>query len=361
MKARPQVGVVMMDTAPAAERVVRDTLAEFGVERVEFCRKGFPPPEVPLLVLGDRPVVAATNDQWATARGLRGLWVRAAAVEHRVYVARDPEELRHVGEDDVALRSAFMAEWRADLRRLADQVLRRATPRAIKMSVYRTPGEAAPLLRRLAAYPHPWAFDIESYDAQVVPSRRDVSTDPCHEDFRVRGVALAWGSAAGVWLEFIAGHPGGPVVEASSDEWREVLDPAFGSDADKVAFNGGFDEEGLTYNGWVSEVRNRRGDGMLDMVALSDGRHASLRLERAVVDYLGLPQYWNGADKGRIREMALADVARSAVEDACATLALHRDLEGRLRRGEYFEWPTLVRPLDEEPDLPEPDYGGEDF
>lgn len=287
-------------------------------------------PGVPLLLLGTRPLQAMTaSDMSVTA--MRGLWVRTDG-GRQAYVARHPSGILRVQEPGV--KNAMAREWQRDLHRMAERITGREKPREIDISVFRSPREGEALLRRLARHQHPWIFDIESYDAKETPSRKWVSTDPCHEDFMVRGVAIAWGPTKGAWFELMG---------SDRCEARELLDPVFSSSAPKGGFNGGFDEEGLVYNDWVTVVNNRRIDPMLELVALSDGRHASLRLERYVVDLLGYPQYWNGVDKGLIRVMKLEDVARAAVEDACATWALSSVLHKRLEKGQYLEWKTWYR------------------
>lgn len=322
----------MMSRSKVIENFVADELAVFGLT-VQFCHSDLPPESVPLLILGDRPCSTMTADAKITSLTHRGLWVRTIT-GHMGYVVRELEELDAIDLEDVGLRDAWLKEWRGDLKRMADRVLKVERPRDINVQIYQSVKTAAPLLRRLSVHKGSWAFDIEAFDAVEFPSRKDVSTDPCHQDFRVRGVALAWSPSSGAWIELQNDDP---------DEARSLLDLAFSTPAEKWAFNGGFDEEGLTYNGWVSEVRNRAGDGMLDMVGLSDGRHAALRLERAVVDFLGFNQYWGGFDKSRIKELSVEDVGRAAIEDACATWLLHYRLKERLERGEYFEWPTWVQ------------------
>lgn len=285
---------------------------------------------VPLLLLGSRPATKLSGEGMSVT-AYRGLWIKTVT-GHQAYVARHPSGILRVKESGP--QKALFEEWHGDLHRMADRVRGVEKERKVDVLIFKSPADADVLLKRLAAHQHPWAFDIETYDALEFPSRRWVSTDPCHEDFRVRGVALAWGPDKGAWIEFGDTNP---------DDARPFLDQAFMSATEKWAFNGGFDEEGLTYNGWVTEVVNRRGDGMLEMVALSDGRHASLRLERAVVDQLGYPQYWNGVDKSRMRDILLVEVARAAVEDACATWALCARLHKRLEKGEYFTWPTWTQ------------------
>ena len=125
-------------------------------------------------------------------------------------------------------------------------------------------------------------------------------------------------------------------VDDRKDDVRSLLDPVFGSDAEKWPFNGSYDEEGLVYPGWVTEINARSGDGMLAMVALGDGRHESLRLEKAAADLLKRPQAWDGFDKSRIRDLSIDEVAQGAVGDASNALALCRLLHDRLARGEYL-------------------------
>ena len=62
------------------------------------------------------------------------------------------------------------------------------------------------------------------------------------------------------------------------------------------------------------------------------------RLKLAVVDVLRKPQYWDGFDKGRMRDIPIQFVARNAVGDACHTFALCEMLHGRLDRGDYMTW-----------------------
>jgi len=122
-------------------------------------------------------------------------------------------------------------------------------------------------------------------------------------------------------------------------EASEVLTPVFASDAEKWTFSGHYDEEGVTYTKLAADgVRNRAGDGMLGMIALGDGTHDSLRLEKAVVDVLGRRQYWQGYDKSKMRDASLAEVADGAIGDACYTFELCTLLHDRIRRADYLRW-----------------------
>jgi len=286
-------------------------------------------PGVPLLLLGSKPLRAFSAERKPTVGAMRGLWVRGVGRE--CFVARDPRDV--LAAQDLSTRNALVAEFKDDVRRMAPKILGREPDSGVKMQVffYDSPEAARGTLESLAATPGPWAFDIETYDAAEFPSRRAVATDPCHPDFRLRGIAFAWGADRGAWVDCKGWEP--RVAEA-----RELLAPVFGSPAEKWAFSGHFDEEGIVYPGWAPEVRNRTGDGMLALVALSDGTHDSLRLEKAVVDVLRKPQYWDGFDKGRMRDIPIQFVARNAVGDACHTFALCEMLHGRLDRGDYMTW-----------------------
>jgi uracil-DNA glycosylase family 4 len=285
-------------------------------------------PNAPLLLLGTRPLASLTGDSKLLVTAMRGLWV-TTTTGRLAYSARHPASILRTRDSTLKLRLA--KQWVEDIARFGARLNGKEKPRDIEMTIFKTPQEATQLLRRLAKHTHPWVFDIETYDARETPSRKFVSTDPCHPDFRVRGVSFAWAPNKGAWIELMG-------VEGQQAEVKKLLDPVFMSSAVKGAFNGGFDEEGLTYSDWVTEIVNRRWDGMLALVALSDGRQSSLRLERAVVDLLGYPQYWNGVDKGRVRDLPLEEVARAAIEDACSTWALCSLADKRLAKAEYIVW-----------------------
>lgn len=203
----------------------------------------------------------------------------------------------------------------------------------IERQVFSSPVEATDFLAWLAEHPGPWAFDIEAFDAAEFPSRKHVSTDPCHPDYRVRGIAFAWSGTAGAWVDLKDWNEGERKQLA-----RFLLGPAFASPAEKWAFSGHYDEEGLVYTGFIPYLSNRAGDGMLAMVALGDGTHDSLRLEKAVVDVLKRPSYWNGQDKAKMRDLPLAAVADGAIGDACCTFELCTDLHDRIAREDYLLW-----------------------
>jgi len=277
----------------------------------------------PLVLLGTRPVQRFLGGKKQRVTQHRGLWAQTSD-GRRVFVARHPSGVLR-GRDD---RERLEGQFREDIQRLASG-LNGHVPAPSKITAFRDPFQARDFLERMARYPDPWSFDIEAYDAGAFPSRPNVATDPCHPDFRVRGIAFAWNESGGVWVDCMA-------VDDRKDDVRSLLDPVFGSDAEKWPFNGSYDEEGLVYPGWVTEINARSGDGMLAMVALGDGRHESLRLEKAAADLLKRPQAWDGFDKSRIRDLSIDEVAQGAVGDASNALALCRLLHDRLARGEYL-------------------------
>lgn len=212
----------------------------------------------------------------------------------------------------------------------------------MKIAVYRSLREAGPFLRSLAARAEPWTFDIESYDGAQYPSRKPVSTNPHHPDFRVRGCAFALSADSGAWVDFMQDQALLDLVLRSPRDARGLgeLRAAFETDAEKAAFNGGFDENGLVYTGWLRSVRNRFRDGMLGMVALGDGTHARLTLTHAVETILRKRMHWEDTDKSLMRDIPIDQVADGAVRDACATHELCDALDA-LADGEpvkYIEW-----------------------
>ena len=282
--------------------------------------------DFPLLLLGTQPLQKILGDKAARVSRMRGLWYtlpngrQVFSTWHPSYVLR---EVRRVGEDSTALK-----QFKRDLQRVADRIFGREKLPDIKFDTFKTPGEAKPFLAALAKYDQPWVFDIESYDAQEYPSRKAVGTDPFHPDFRVRGIAFAWKPDRGAYVDL-----------SPWDHWRkqaaEIFGPAFASPALKWAFNGTFDEEGLVYNGWVPEIKNRRGDGLMAVLSINAGGLPNFTLERCVVDILGEPQYW-GVDKTLIRELPIEKVAESAVRDCSSTLKLIKVVHERLLNCQYI-------------------------
>jgi hypothetical protein len=202
--------------------------------------------------------------------------------------------------------------------------------------IYPDLASAESFLAGLARLETPWVFDIETYDAAEYPSRKEVSTNPHHPDFRVRGCAFAVSPDRGAWVDF-----GGSSPLTAPPRALAALRAAFASDAAKGAFNGGFDENGLVYTGWVPTVRNRAFDGMLAMVALGDGTHNSLTLWHAIETILKRPYQWEGEDKSLMRDMPTAQVAKGAVGDACFTLELIGLLDSWAEQGQHIEWSKL--------------------
>jgi hypothetical protein len=273
---------------------------------------------LPLVVLGRRPLQWVADEGKKTGIGsARGLWTHAQGRE--VFVARHPAQFLR---DIEPLKTQRTLQFYQDMQRMADRVLGRERD-AFTVEVYASAREAEKRLAWLATH-GPWVFDIETYDARQVPSRKNVSTNPFHPDFRIRGIAFAWSPTEGCWVDLLNGHG------------TELLRPVFESNAEKGAFHGNFDQEGVEMAGLVPSLRCRTFDGMLAMVALSDGRHESLRLEKAVVDILGRTQYWVGVDKEFMRDLPVEQVARGAVGDACFTFELCVVLHDRLARGEYL-------------------------
>jgi len=153
---------------------------------------------VPLLLLGTRPVVRLLGDAKERVGKSRGLWVQTAD-GRPAFVARHPAQILRADSDQI--RARLEKEFREDLQRMANKLLGREPPQGYEVSVFTSPFEAQGFLTKLTAHRAPWAFDIESYDGKEFPSRRPVATDPCHPDFRLRGIAIAWGSEKGVWIE----------------------------------------------------------------------------------------------------------------------------------------------------------------
>lgn len=278
----------------------------------------------PLLVMGDVALKKVLGDLGVNFNIKRGLWLRTPSgrqifpLWHHAWVYdkkdEDPRRLR---------------QYRSDLKRAADRILGREKPSVIHVDVFPSPSEASGFLGMLAMHKKPWAFDIETYDAENPGKAREkVATDPFHPDFRVRGVALAWRPDRGAWIELMG-------WEDRKQDAAALLGPAFSSPAEKIAFNGAFDENGLVYGGWVPEIANRSGDGMLGLVSANAGGHEGLSLERAVVELLDEPQWW-GLNKLGIGAAPIRAVAESSVRDACHTLSLSELIHGRLERGDYI-------------------------
>lgn len=207
----------------------------------------------------------------------------------------------------------------------------------VRVKLYRDLCAAAPYLRALAQAPGPWTFDIETYDAGAFPSRKTVSTDPHHPDFRLHGVAIA-----------TSAHDGAYIFLGDTDDCRDLdgdgidaLRAAFDSDAEKGAYNGHFDENGLVYTGWVPRVRNRVRDGMLSTIALGDGTHESLKLPHVAKLLLKRETTWE-IDKSTMRDQPVEVVADGAVHDACLAHELCDLLDAWAEEDRRIQWSVLT-------------------
>lgn len=272
------------------------------------------PQGLPAVAVGDEPTYALLGNRDHPSHYHRGLWRRG------------------VGGRRVFVLESGSPRFASDAARCARTLARRAPEplRSLKVLVDPLAASASTLSAWLSGHPGPWAFDVESYDVAAHPSRPGVAVDACHPDYRLRGVAVAWSEDEGVWFDFLA-------LESGPEAWRPLLDPVFGSAALKVAHNGHFDEDGLVVGRWVSRVANRAGDSMLEWLALSDGRHAGLSLERLVVDVLGQDQWWEEFDKSEMRAAPIERVAAAAVRDAGYSLWLHCHARDLMSRGEYWD------------------------
>lgn len=284
----------------------------------------------PLLLLGGDPLAKLLPDGAARLAGYRGLWTYAALPERTAFVVDHPAALVRMS---AAERSAALPRYRALLRRFASELAGRDDP-AAGIVIFSSPIEAARsgFLRRLAARRRPWVFDVESFDGAACPSRKKVPTDPCHPDFRLRGFAVGWRDGDEppvlVWIDCLSMANDIPAA-------RAVLSPAFASSASKIAFNGHFDEQAVTYPGWVERVVNRSADAFFAALLLGDGTRASNTLARLTVDLLGKSNHWQ-VDKQRMGELSIEKVARGAGGDVLYTFDLCRMLHERLKRGEYL-------------------------
>ena len=262
-----------------------------------------------LLVQGDESTYAIIGSRDHGAAYWRGLWFRSALDDRRAFCVQGNDRL----EEDLAR---------------CGRTLKGDPPQLRTLEIVTDPRERPELMRWLAEHPGPWGFDIECFDAGAFPSRESVVFDACHPDYRLRGIAIAWSEDEGVWLETA---PLGPEI------WKPFLDPVFLSPAEKGGHNAHTDEDGMVMTGYVSGIHNRKMDSMLTWNALSDGRHASLRLERLAVDVLQQDQYWGGFEKSQMRDAPLDLVARGAVFDAAMSLWLCLYGAERATAGEYWD------------------------
>jgi len=287
--------------------------------------------KTPLLSVGTDSLQALLEDRRATVGKYRGLWWNTPDGRNVFSTWHPSAVLRNGG-----IAKPMGKQFVGDLKKMADKVLGKEDEEKVKIRIYEDPGKAAKLLKWLSTIGRPWAFDIETYDVESgdgVPSRREVATDPCHDDFRVRGVAIAWSPTKGAWIEFMPWENN----KAKRQRARRLLSNAFGSPDPKWAFNGSFDEEGLIMQDWVECINNRNGDGLLGLISLDDGRRTDNTLKRATAEVLRKPTYWE-IDKALMASQPLAIVADGGVRDAMGTFELVRLLHRRLRGGRYFKY-----------------------
>jgi hypothetical protein len=220
---------------------------------------------------------------------------------------------------------------------------------SVTVKLYRTLAAAESYLRGLAERAEGWTFDIESYDAAEFPSRKSVSIDPHHPDFRVRGCAFATSPTEGAFVDFMTDALSAPAPVFSVPANYRPTDPgicalraAFASPAEKGAFNGHFDECGLVYAGWVPRVANRARDGMLAAIALGDGTHENLRLATLAAVLLRRDVTWD-IDKSTMRDQPAEVVADGAVHDACLTHELCDLLDVWADEDRRIFWSGLTR------------------
>lgn len=281
----------------------------------------------PLLVFGTDPMVKFMEDKSMKVFRVRGLWHKMPD-GREIFCTWHPVGIRRNIRDKKSFAQVRLKQYRSDLKKVADRVLGREKLPEIKVDVFEDLGKAKGLLRNLAKHKKPWAFDMETYDAGQFPSRRHVATDPFHPDFRIRGVAMAWRSDRGAWIDLRS-------WENRKEEAREILSSVFGTPAEKWAFNGGFDDNALVYSGWVRKIVNRSDDGMLRLIAVNAGGQKGFTQERLVVELLGEPQYWV-IDKTRMEKLTIEKVSQSAVRDACSTFKLVQHLRKMSNAGEYL-------------------------
>jgi len=279
----------------------------------------------PLLVCGTDAVKVVKEDRKAQITQERGLW-QLSPVRRPFIATWHPAAILRSGSLERA------KQFEEDIFRMAKRVNRQDKLPSIKQIVCKNIDTAIPFLTKLALQKTPWAFDIETYDAKKFPSRKGVAVDPFHPDFRVRGIAFATSDKGGFYVDLKEDEENIPLEIRT--EGGQLLTEVFTSGADKWAYHGNFDEEGLVAQGWTQKVTNRRGDGLLALIALGDGRRSSNTLARAVTEVLKEPTYWE-ADKTEMRDLPLEVVAEGAIRDAVATFRLVKKLHGFMENGKY--------------------------
>lgn len=287
---------------------------------------------LPLLLLGQVPVEKFLPRQRHSPASVfreRGLWRRTRAGNRLVFSVRHPASILRATPEDA--QRELLEQFCLDIARCLAVVRDpKSGIEGVDVTLYENPDQARDFIRALCDHGGPFAFDLEAYDAKECPSRPGIAVDPCHPDFRVRGVAIAPKHNKAAWIEL---RP----WESRKADARKILDPLFANEASKICQNGSYDEDALVYQGWVSRIRNRRHDTMLAQIALGDtDKPRAMKLDTAVLDLLDKPQHWVGSDKSYIRSMPIEEVGTGACYDAARTYELMLVLDTRLRREEYF-------------------------
>lgn len=288
---------------------------------------------IPLLLMGDIAVATFLGKKNSALRA-RGVWQYTANGHNLAFSVMDP----YLCATD---SSKFLAkQFRADVERCLDRILGRVPPDPTRVVIYDTLDKATPFLRKLAKRKSPWGFDTETYDAKSPVARKGVATNPVHPDQRVLGCGFGLSEELAVYINL---RPWETKRLDTSSQPMVAFIEAFLSEADKFAFNGGFDEETLIYDPnkasgfrWIPEIRNRTGDGMLAVIALGDNPQESHTLTKAVVDVLGRHQYWDGVDKSRLSLLPTPVVATGCGKDSIEVLLLCLEMEKRMKREEYL-------------------------
>jgi hypothetical protein len=281
---------------------------------------------IPLMPLGTPPLQHFMQNVKIYISKNRGL--RRRTKDGRIlYPTWNPASIHHRGY--VSEQERMTKELFSDIRNTAEILLGTGQPKPVQYAVYEDVEDIIGLLDWGANHPGPWAFDIETYDSKLFPSREEVATDPCHPDFCVRGIGIAWDADTGSFIDL-------KQFQHLKGKLRPYLTRLFSSPAPKWAANGHFDEEGLVYTGWIPEVHNRAGDSMLAMIAASGGQLAGFSLERGIVDVLHEFYHWADIQKSHMRELDTAIVADGCVRDAAGTWRLCNYIHYLMERGEYL-------------------------
>jgi uracil-DNA glycosylase family 4 len=279
-------------------------------------------PSLPILAMGSDTAKVILQDTKLQITKIRGVWWLTPHPENRrVFPTLHPAAILRSGAEE------WRRQFEKDIFTFCKRVQGSDNLPDITIGIFERVADAENVIDLLVQSGSTFAFDIETYDCYETPSRKAVSTNPFHKDFRVRGLAVAYNKNSGFWIDFKAD-------EDNKEECKRILNKLFMSSQPKWAFHGNFDEEGLIYQGWVDGINNRSGDGLLALISLGDGRRASNTLERAVMEILNESSYWD-VDKSRMAEHPTSVVAEGAVRDAVSTFKLVKILEAKLKKGEY--------------------------